>query len=246
MSFMLSTLQGENDEKAFFGGIARCGLNHRLIGERIRLSFVRAYPGRRWCANPGLYSSTPLGLLRGRDTFFCRDQVGSFGQRFGHRLMKRLIFMLGLLAMISVAWAADLEAGKSTYVIHDGQALLADKDPDAAVVTKLKTHKEYDVLAISGKWAQLKAGSSTGWVYIGNLSRDEPPDINTSKMSTEASATTLNAAARGLDNDAKGYASRKGEGAAASDVVWMENENASVTKADVKAYLQEHKLGEYQ
>lgn len=160
--------------------------------------------------------------------------------------MRKIIFMFGILAVASLALAADLEVGHSAYAIHDGQPLLADKDPDAATVTRLKTHQEYEVLAISGKWAQLKAGSSTGWVYLGNLSRDEPPDVNTSSLKTEASTTTLNAAARGLDNDAKGYANRKGMAASAADISWMEQQNDAVSKADVKAYMKDHKLGEYQ
>ncbi len=160
-------------------------------------------------------------------------------------MRKVLLLAIGCLAAVSFAAAADLEAGHSAYVIHDGQPLLADKDPDASTVAKLKTHHEYPVIQISGKWVQLKAGSATDWVYAGNLSRDEPPDVNTSSFKTDASATTLSAAARGIDDDAKGYADRKGETESANDVVWMEQENDAISKADVRAYLKEHKLGEY-
>jgi len=160
--------------------------------------------------------------------------------------MRKLIFILGVFALVSLATAAEIEAGHSVYVIHDGQPLLADKDPDANTVTKLKTHHEYEVVTVSGKWVQLKAGTNTGWVYSGNVSRDEPPEVNTSTLKTEASSTTLNAAARGLDNDAKSYAKRQGNGASASDVIWMEQQNDAISKAEVKAYLKEHKLGEYQ
>ena len=160
--------------------------------------------------------------------------------------MRKVLLLLGLLAAASlVTAAADLEAGHSAYAIRDGQPLLADKDPDASAVTKLKSHHEYTVLQISGKWVQLKAGSATGWVYVGNLSRDEPPEVNTSGMSTDASPTTLSAAARGIDDDAKGYADRKGEAESANDVVWMEQENDAIGKDEVRAYLKEHKLGEY-
>ena len=159
--------------------------------------------------------------------------------------MRKVLFLVGLLTAASLAAAAELEAGHSAYVVHDGQPLLADKDPDAATVAKLKTHHEYTVVQISGKWVQLKAGSATGWVYEGNLSREEPPDVNNSGFSTEASATTLSAAARGIDDDAKGYADRKGEAESANDVVWMEQENDAISKDDVRAYLKEHKLGEY-
>jgi len=160
--------------------------------------------------------------------------------------MRKLIFIFGVLALVSLATAAEIEAGHSVYVIHDGQPLLADKDPDASTVAKLKTHHEYEVVAVSGKWVQLKAGSNTGWVYSGNVSRDEPPEVNTSTLKTEASSTTLNAAARGLDNDAKSYANRQGNAASASDVIWMEQQNDAISKTDVKAYLKDHKLGEYQ
>jgi len=160
--------------------------------------------------------------------------------------MRPLLLVLGILGIVSLAAAADLETGKTAYVIRDGQALLSDKDPDASTVAKLKAHHEYDVVAIDGKWVQLKAGSNTGWVYSGNLSRDEPPAINTSALSTQASPTTLNAAARGLDNDAKNYANRQGKADSADDVSWMEKQNDAISKSDVKAYLKEHKLGEYQ
>ena len=159
--------------------------------------------------------------------------------------MRKVFLVIGLLAAVSFAAAAELEAGHSAYVIHDGQPLLADKDPDAATVTKLKAHHEYDVIQISGKWVQLKTGTATGWVYEGNLSRDEPPDVNTSAFKTDASATTLSAAARGLDDDAKGYANRKGEAASADDVVWMEKENDAISNTAVTDYLKAHKLGEY-
>ena len=159
--------------------------------------------------------------------------------------MRKTLLILGVLALFSVAIAADVEAGHSAYVIRDGQSLLADKDPDAKTITKLKTHHAYDVVQISGNWVQLKTDSGTGWIYAANLSRDEPPDVNTSSFKTEASATSLNAAARGIDNDAKNYADRKGEAESAEDVVWMEKENDGVTKAEVVAYLKEHKLGEY-
>ncbi len=163
----------------------------------------------------------------------------------GRRTGKILLALALATGLGLVAWAADVEAGHSAYVIRDGQPLLADKDPDAAVVTKLKSHHAYTVAAISGNWAQLNAGSSTGWIYIGNLSREEPPDVNSSAFSSQASPTTLSAAARGLDNDATGYANRKGEAASAADVEWMEQENDAIGEGDVKAYLKDHKLGEY-
>jgi len=160
--------------------------------------------------------------------------------------MRKILCLVGLLAAVSLAAAAELEAGHTAYVIHDGQPLLADKDPDADTVTKLKSHHEYTVVVIDGRWAELKTDSGkTGWVYEGNLSREEPPDVNDSGFSTEASTTTLNAAARGIDDDAKGYASRKGEAESADDVVWMEQENDAISKDDVQAYLKDHKLGEY-
>jgi hypothetical protein len=161
--------------------------------------------------------------------------------------MRKVFFLAGLLAAVSISLvvAAELEAGHTAYVIHDGQPLLNDKDPDAATVAKLKSHHAYTVVQISGKWVQLKSGSATGWVYEGNLSRDEPPEVNDSGFSNEASATTLNAAARGIDNDARDYANRKGEAESADDVVWMEHENDAISKDDVRTYLKDHQLGEY-
>ena len=162
-----------------------------------------------------------------------------------HPAMRKVLLILSLMAVVSLAVAADLEAGHAAYVIHDGQALLTDKDPDSAVLEKLKTHHAYTIVQISGNWAQVKGASTTGWIYQGNLSREEPPDVNTSSFKTQASETSLNAAARGLDDDAKAYASRKDEAESANDVVWMEKQNDVISKADVRAYMKEHKLGEY-
>lgn len=159
--------------------------------------------------------------------------------------MRKLLCLAGLLAAVSLAAAAELEAGHTAYVIHDGQPLLSDKDPDASAVAKLKAHHEYMVVQISGRWVELKTDSATGWVYEANVSRDEPPEVNDSGFKTEASATSLNAAARGIDDDAKGYANRKGEAESANDVVWMEQENDAISKDAVRDYLRAHKLGEY-
>jgi len=153
--------------------------------------------------------------------------------------------MLALAVSLGVIWAEEVQAGHSAYVLHDGEPLLADKSPDAGTVTKLKARHEYTVSEISGKWAKIKAGSAEGWVYLGNLSREEPPEVNTSAFHTETSDTQLTAAARGLDDDARQYASRQGKGASAKQIAWMEEQNDSISKADVKAYLKEHHLGEY-
>jgi len=158
-------------------------------------------------------------------------------------------FFLGCLllamAFLSFVLAEEIEAGHGAYVLHDGESLLADKSPDAAPVAKLKARHEYSVIEVSGKWAKIKTDSAEGWVYRGNLSREKPPEVNTSVFHTEASDTKLTAAARGLDDDAKQYANRKDEAASAHQIVWMEEQNDAISKSDVKAYLKEHHLGEY-
>jgi hypothetical protein len=153
--------------------------------------------------------------------------------------------LLAVVASLGFVLAEEVEAGHSAYALHDGQPLLADKSPDARPVGKLKAHHEYTVSEISGKWAKIKIDPAEGWVYLGNLSRDEPPDVNTSAFHTEASGTSLTAAARGLDDDAKQYASRKDEAESARQIVWMEQQNDAISKSDVKNYLKEHHLGEY-
>jgi len=153
--------------------------------------------------------------------------------------------LLALIVSLGLVLAEEVEAGHSAYVLHDGEPLLADKSPDATALAKLKARHEYNVTEISGKWAKIKTDSTEGWVYRGNLSREEPPEVNNSVFHTEASDTKLTAAARGLDDDAKQYASRKDEMASAHQIVWMEQQNDAISKSDVKAYLKEHHLGEY-
>ncbi len=169
--------------------------------------------------------------------------------RRGFTLPRMRKLLLGCLLVVTTSLglvlAEEVATGHSAYVLHDGQPLLADKSPDAAAVGKLKAHQEYTVAEIDGKWAKIKTGSVEGWVYVGNLSREEPPDVNTSSFHTDTSETSLTAAARGLDDDAKQYASRKDEAASARQIVWMEEQNDAISKSDVKVYLKEHHLGEY-
>jgi hypothetical protein len=100
---------------------------------------------------------------------------------------------------------------------------------------------------VQGAWLQVSDGPVTGWVFDGNLASAMPPEIKgTDGLPLSASQTTATAAARPLTPEAEAYATRRNLGQARNDLNWLQSQCKSITEADVTAYLQAQKKGEYQ
>jgi hypothetical protein len=145
-----------------------------------------------------------------------------------------------------VAWAQIPQPGDKLYPKRDSMPIYANPDSTSNVVAKLQWGKAYPVGTIQGRWLTLTVGEKTGWIYVGNVSRDKPPDENKSQfLGTGAGEVSTAAAARGLEKGAVAYGKRHDLGGAIADVQWVERFNAQIDTGDVQAYMKSKGLGPY-
>ena len=122
----------------------------------------------------------------------------------------------------------------------------AEPNPSASVVTKLKFAEKASVISDQNRWLNIKTSSGkTGWVYSGNVGDRRPPEENKADLLAPSSGVDTAAAGRGLSEAAQQYAQSRGYGDATSDLTWLDKENASISSSEIKAYMKEHKLGEF-
>lgn len=152
--------------------------------------------------------------------------------------------LLGSLALASAAHAP----GSFAYTKRAETALLAEPSPMAAANVKLKLGTKLKVEEVRGAWLRATGDeSASGWIFKGNVSTAEPDkESSLAQIPLDASATSATAAARPLAPAAADYGTRKNLAKAQEDLAWLVTEGALVNAADVTAYLEEKKLGEFQ
>ena len=151
-----------------------------------------------------------------------------------------------LLATAAVA-AAAISAGGTAYTKRFETSLLAEPQPLAAVSGKVRFASKLKVKEIRGAWLRVSDGSTTGWVFAGNVAETKPDEsTGADKLGLGASTTTATAAARPLTPAANDYADRRNLADARRDLDWLNAQCQKVTNADVEHFLQEKKKGEYQ
>lgn len=135
---------------------------------------------------------------------------------------------------------ADVYSKKQNLPIY------GEPHPSAQVVAELKFSEKVSLISKQGRWLNVKTASGkTGWVYSGNVGDRRPPEENKADLMAPSSGVDTAAAARGLSDTAKEYASRHGEENAVNDLIWMDKANAAVTPAQVTRFMKENELGEY-
>ncbi len=141
------------------------------------------------------------------------------------------------------------EAGGFAYTKRAETKLLAEPKPLAEASAKLAFGKKVKIEEVQGAWLRVSDGPVAGWVFQGNLSAEKPADVKglLDGAPVTAAKTTATAAARPLDEAALKYAAAgQNLSAAQEDLEWMITTCSNYAQADVEAYLQEHKRGEYQ
>ena len=99
---------------------------------------------------------------------------------------------------------------------------------------------------VIGQWLRVTDGKVSGWVFAGNLAEEKPSEVRgLDGLPLAASETTATTAARPLIPAAEEYSTRRGLTNAADDLVWLTQQQAAITPADVKAFLMEQKKGEF-
>ena len=158
---------------------------------------------------------------------------------------------LVLAAAVALGTAAVFAAyakGGFAFTKRVDTALLAEPSPLAAAAAKLKLGTRLTITEVRGAWLRAETSPrQAGWIFSGNVSATAPDEnAGLALVPFDASATTATAAARPLAPAAADYGSRRSLGRAQEDLAWLMDENAKVTTAEVTAYLQAQKKGEFQ
>ena len=160
----------------------------------------------------------------------------------------RLPLFVVTAALLAVPALAAYTPGGTAYTKRLQTSLLAEPAPLASVVARLQYALKLKVVEVRGAWVRVSAGGNTGWVFAGNLAEEKPAENSDAleHMGVTASETSASAAARPLAPAAVDYADRRGLGQARHDVEWLEHTCDAIPAADVDAYKQTQKKGEFQ
>jgi len=160
--------------------------------------------------------------------------------------VKRLLLLLGSVALAVPAWAAFTVGGKA-YTKRVSTDLLAEPRALAAAQAHEGFGRKLKIDEIRGRWLRVEDGPNTGWVFAGNLAEDKPSDTKGMDGTALASSpTSATAAARPLAPAAEQYGDRKGLAEATADVIWMEGQADAIKPDQVDAFLQQNQKGEFQ
>jgi hypothetical protein len=155
--------------------------------------------------------------------------------------------LLALLLASAAPATAALTAGSTAYTKRFETSLLAEPSPLATVNGKIRFASKLKVKEARGAWLRVSDGTTTGWVFAGNVSETKPDDSSgADKLGLAASTTTATAAARPLTPAASDYADRRNLGDARNDLNWLDAECHKLTSNEVNHFLQEKKKGEFQ
>lgn len=119
------------------------------------------------------------------------------------RILRRRIGASILLATCAAAGLARAEPGT---LLRDSE-LRAKPFGDAAVVAQLKARDGIDIVTRQGAWAQVKAGSQTGWVRVLNVrtGSGQRGDAGVGQLAsvfkTGSSGTTVTTGVKGLSEE---------------------------------------------
>jgi hypothetical protein len=125
-------------------------------------------------------------------------------------------------------------------------ALLAQPEPLAQPAARLPYAQTLTIQEVKGQWLRVTDGKVSGWVFAGNLAEEKPSEVRgLDGLPLAASETTATTAARPLIPAAEEYSTRRGLTKAADDLVWLKQQEATITAAEIKTFLQEQKKGEF-
>ena len=160
--------------------------------------------------------------------------------------MKAPRFVLAAILLAASALAAFAPGG-TAYTKRMETRLLAEPKPLAETAARVGYARQLQIEEVRGAWLRVRDGAKRGWVFAGNLAEQKPEENRgLDGLPVAASETTATAAARPLAPAAVDYAARRGLAQARGDVEWLEQTSAGITAADVQAYLQAQKKGEFQ
>ena len=154
-----------------------------------------------------------------------------------------LIFGVALAAAPALAYAP----GGAAYTKRVDTALLANPSPLAQAVGHVGYAQKLAVDEVKGVWLRVRGGQASGWIFAGNVAEKKPSENKgLDGLPMDAAETSATAAARPLAPAANDYAQRRGLEQARADLDWLVSFDNGIQPADVQAYMQENKKGEFQ
>jgi len=156
---------------------------------------------------------------------------------------------LGCLTLFLV-FSGDLFA-ETMYVKKSGTKMQAEASGKSKVVTTLDSGTPVDVVGKSGKFIEVTANGSKGFIFKFKLSSKAPAgeegDSILSKLGggkISAKESTSASSIRGLSPVSEEHAKKKG--ISAEDIQAVKNmEELSISSQEVEQFLSGRKLGEY-
>jgi hypothetical protein len=154
---------------------------------------------------------------------------------------------VALMLVSGATLGAALTPGGTAYTKRLETTLLAEPSALAAPAGKLAFGRKLKIAEVRGPWLSVSDGPAAGWVFAGNVSEIKPPEgKGLDGLGLAASQTSATAAARPLTPAANEYAARRNLAGARDDLNWLLEQCRTFTAAEVDAFLQEQKKGEYQ
>ncbi len=149
-------------------------------------------------------------------------------------------------AAAPVALLAAYAVNGTAFTKRPETALLAQPDPLAESAARLPYAQTLTIQEVKGQWLRVTDGKVSGWIFAGNLAEEKPSEVRgLDGLPLAASETTATTAARPLIPAAEDYSTRRGLTKAADDLVWLKQQEATITAAEIKTFLQEQKKGEF-
>ena len=159
----------------------------------------------------------------------------------------KIPLLVATAVLLALPAYAGFAPGGTAYTKRFETTLLAEPSPLAAALARIAYAHKLKVEEVRGLWLRVSEGKTVGWVFAGNLTEQKPAENKgLDGLPIAASETSATAAARPLAPAAADYAGRRGLAQARGDVEWMEHTSDAITSAQVQAFRQAQKKGEFQ
>jgi len=152
-----------------------------------------------------------------------------------------LLGMAGTVAALAYTVGGEAYTKRLETVLRAEPRALAEESGRIGFARKLKVEE------VRGSWLLVSERNIRGWVFSGNLADRKPAETKgTDGLGLAASKTTATSAARPLTPAGTSYARSNNLLHAGDDLDWLLAQCAALSPADLEAFLQEHRKGEYQ
>ncbi len=173
--------------------------------------------------------------------------------------MKRKLIFSSILFFVFFLTITIGYAATTLYVTSENAELKSESSSSSATIVELKRGTELTLVSKEGRWYQVTTEEdSTGWIYRGKVSEEEPEIEETdddegslggllgglSGSDINADAADSSRSIRGLSPEAKEYAEAAGTPQQSQDALDSVI-SVKVDEQEIDQFLKQGKIGEY-